>query len=132
MEKEFLGRGWSFPVTTGPSDEVELSAGVTDIEESIRLVLATAKGERVMRPEFGCGIHEFTFAAVDTTTLTRIEATVESALTEWEPRIDVLGVDTDTSELDSGRLDVLIEYRVKATNDERNLVYPFYLDGGGS
>lgn len=132
MEKEFLGRGWSFPVTTGPSDEIELSAGVTDIEESIRLVLATAKGERVMRPEFGCGIHEFTFAAVDTTTLTRIETSVESALTEWEPRIDVLGVDTDTSELETGRLDILIEYRVKATNDERNLVYPFYLDGGGS
>lgn len=132
MDNEFLGRGWSFPVTTGPSEEVELSAGVRDIEESIRIVLGTAKGERVMRPEFGCGIHEFTFAAIDTTTLSRIESTVESALREWEPRIEVLGVATDTSKLDAGQLDIRIEYRVKATNDERNLVYPFYLDGGGS
>lgn len=132
MENDFLGRGWSFPVTTDVADEIELSAGVTDIEESIRLILSTAKGERVMRPEFGCGIHEFTFAAIDTTTLTRIESTVEAALTEWEPRIEVIDVDTDTGELDTGRLDIQIDYRVKQTNDERNLVYPFYLDSGGS
>ncbi|KAA9396509.1 baseplate protein [Haloarcula sp. CBA1130] len=132
MDNEFLGRGWSFPVTTDASEAVELSAGVQDIEESIRIVLGTAKGERVMRPEFGCGIHEFTFAAIDTTTLSRIESTVESALREWEPRIEVLDVATDTSNLDAGQLDITVEYRVKATNDERNLVYPFYLDGGGS
>mgnify|MGYP006279504263 CR=1 FL=1 len=130
MDDDFLGRGWSFPVTTGRTDAIDLSSGVTDIEESIRLILSTAKGERVMRPEFGCGIHEFTFTTIDTTTLTLIQSTVRDALLEWEPRIEVLGVETSTDHLNEGRLDIRIDYRVRQTNTERNLVYPFYLEGG--
>lgn len=130
MTEEFLGRGWSFPVTTDREDAMDLAAGVTDIEQSIRIIIGTAKGERVMRPEFGCGIHEYTFAAVDTTTLTLVESAVEDALVEWEPRIEVLSVDTDTARLANGRLDIGVEYRVRRTNTERNLVYPFYVDGG--
>jgi phage baseplate assembly protein W len=130
MDNDFLGRGWSFPVETDAAGDVELSAGVTDIEESIRLILSTAKGERVMRPEFGCGIHEYTFAAIDTTTLTLVQSTVEDALVEWEPRIEVLDVDASTDRLDEGRLDIHVDYRVRETNAERNLVYPFYVEGG--
>lgn len=130
MTEEFLGRGWSFPVTTDRKDEIALASGATDIEQSIRIIIGTAKGERVMRPEFGCGIHEYTFAAVDTTTLTLVESAVEDALVDWEPRIEVLEVDTDTARLSEGRLDIHVEYRVRQTNDERNLVYPFYVDGG--
>jgi phage baseplate assembly protein W len=130
MTEDFLGRGWSFPVTTDREDAMDLAAGVTDIEQSIRIIIGTAKGERVMRPEFGCGIHEYTFAAVDTTTLTLVESAVEDALVEWEPRIEVLSVDTDTARLANGRLDIGVEYRVRRTNTERNLVYPFYVDGG--
>jgi phage baseplate assembly protein W len=130
MTEDFLGRGWSFPVTTDREDAMDLTAGVTDIEQSIRIIIGTAKGERVMRPEFGCGIHEYTFAAVDTTTLTLVESAVEDALVEWEPRIEVLSVDTDTARLANGRLDIGVEYRVRRTNTERNLVYPFYVDGG--
>lgn len=131
MTEDFLGRGWSFPVTTDGEDAIDLASGATDIEQSIRIIIGTAKGERVMRPEFGCGIHEYAFAAVDTTTLTLVESAVEDALAEWEPRIEVLSVDTDTGRLANGRLDIHVEYRVRQTNTERNLVYPFYVDGGG-
>lgn len=131
MDEDFLGRGWSYPVSTDATDDVSTSAGVTDVEESIRIVLGTAKGERVMRPDFGCGIHEYTFAAIDTSTLALVESTVEDALREWEPRIEVTSVDASTDRLENGRLDVHVAYRVRSTNDERNLVYPFYVDGEG-
>lgn len=130
MERDFLGTGWRFPVTTDETDDIDLSRGETDIEESIRIILTTAPGERVMRPDFGCGIHEFAFATIDMTTLNLVESTVEEALIEWEPRIEVLDVAASTEHLQDGRLDIRIDYRVTQTNDERNLVYPFYLEGG--
>ena len=125
---EFLGRGWSFPVETSDG-EVDLVAGETDIEQSIRLILSTAPGERIMRPEFGCGIHSYVFAAVDRTRLTLIEDEVRDALIEWEPRIEVLAVDAALADRSTGRLDVDVAYRVRRTNNEFNLVYPFYLTG---
>lgn len=127
--RDFLGRGWAFPVGTDGRGRIEQSRGVTDIEESIRLILETAKGERVMRPEFGCGIHEFVFATVDRSTLTLVETSVRDALREWEPRIEVLSVEVSTEQLDAGTLLIEIEYRVRDTNNEFNLVYPFYLEG---
>lgn len=130
MAEDFLGTGWQFPVVTDADGRIELSSGERTIEESIRIILGTAKGERVMRPEFGCGIHEFTFAAVDATKRTRIETTVREALREWEPRIEVESVTASDEELATGKLLVHIEYRVRRTNEERNLVYPFYIRGG--
>ncbi|WP_136591236.1 GPW/gp25 family protein [Salinigranum halophilum] len=127
---DFLGRGWQFPVTTDRSGQVESTTGVADIEASIRLILATAKGERVMRPDFGCGIHDYAFTTVDQSTLTMVETSVRDALREWEPRIEVLSVDVSTAELDVGRLLIEVTYRVRETNNEFNLVYPFYLEGG--
>lgn len=125
---DFLGRGWSFPVDASDGD-VGLVKGETDIEQSIRVILSTAPGERVMRPNFGCGIHSYVFEAVDTTRLTLIEDEVRDALIEWEPRIEVLAVDAELADRSTGRLDVDIEYRVRRTNNEFNLVYPFYLTG---
>lgn len=127
MSKEFLGTGWSFPVETDRRDEIELSEAETDIRESIRIILGTAKGERVMRPDFGCGIHEYVFSTIDTTTLNLIGSTVRDALVEWEPRIKVLNVDVSTEEIDTGKLLIRADYRVRSTNTEFNLVYPFYL-----
>lgn len=127
MDRDFLGRGVGFPVGTDERGAVRFAAGVDDIEQSIRIVLGTARGERVMRPEFGCGVHERVFASVDTTTRTLVEDDVRTALREWEPRIEVQSVtarDGDPSELL-----VEVEYRVRSTNTERNLVYPFYLEG---
>ena len=129
MSEDFLGRGWEFPVRTDDRGNVELSAGVDDIEESIRLILDTAKGERVMRPGFGCSVHDYAFATVDRSTLTLVETSVEEALREWEPRIDVEDVAVSTAELDAGKLLIRIDYRVRETNNEFNLVYPFYLEG---
>lgn len=127
MGREFLGRGWSFPVDTDSAGTVGLSEGERDIRESIWIVLGTAKGERVMRPDFGCGIHDYVFATVDATTLNLVETSVREALVEWEPRIDVQSVEVSRGEIDVGKLLVSIDYRVRSSNNEYNLVYPFYL-----
>lgn len=130
MDRDFLGRGWRFPPETTPAGDVALSAGADDVEESIRTILGTAKGERVMRPEFGCGIHDHAFAAVDASTLHLVESIVEEDLSRFEPRIEVQDVTVSTEELSTGTLLIRLEYRIPATNDERNLVYPFYLEEG--
>ena len=129
MTRTFLGTGWSFPVRTNSRGAIERATDETDIEESIRIILGTAKGERVMRPEFGCDVHDYAFAVVDTTTRTLISSSVREALTRWEPRISVERVDTSTAELDAGRLLVDIDYRVRTSNTRRNLVYPFSVGG---
>lgn len=126
--REFLGRGWAFPVDTDSGGEVELVEAEQDIRQAIRIILETAKGERVMRPDFGCGIHDYAFEMINATTLHMIETSVEEALVEWEPRIDVLSVGTSTERLAGGELLIDINYRVRQTNAEYNLVYPFYLN----
>lgn len=127
--KDFRGTGWHFPVDADGDGRVETAAGRQDVEQAIRIILGTAKGERVMRPDFGCGIHDYAFAAVDTTTLRLMETSVREALEAWERRIEVLAVTTDTTRLGEGRIDIEIEYRLRRTNDEFNLVYPFYVEG---
>lgn len=126
-DRGFLGTGVGFPVGTDASGRVETATGTADVEQAIRIVLGTAKGERVMRPDFGCAIHDYAFAVVDRTTLTRVETSVREALARWEPRIAVEDVTASTVDLAEGRLLVEIEYRVRATNAPGNLVYPFYL-----
>lgn len=98
-----------------------------DIKEAIRIILSTSKGERVMRPDFGCGIYEFVFASLNTATLGMIETSVREALTLWEPRIDLVNVSVSEAEAEEGKLLISIDYRVRTTNNEFNLVYPFYL-----
>jgi uncharacterized protein len=127
LAKEFLGRGWKFPVQVDNRGRVAMSEFDDDIRESIRIILSTSKGERVMRPDFGCGIHDFVFASINTTTIGLIESSVREALTRWEPRIELLKVLVSTEEANVGKLLVSIDYRVRATNSEFNLVYPFYL-----
>lgn len=130
MAGEFLGTGWAFPVTTDERGDVETVAGPADIREAIRLILGTAKGERVMRPAFGCDIHDQVFSAVTPTTLTLVESSVREALVEWEPRIDVVSVDASADEAEPGRVLVEIAYRVRSTNSLSNMVYPFYVTEG--
>ena len=101
-----------------------------DVQQSIRIILETAKGERVMRPDFGCGIHDLVFDAVSTAMLQRVRREVEDALRRFEPRIDVLRVTLDPTHMLLGRLEVSIDYRVRATNQSGNLVYPFYFKEG--
>jgi phage baseplate assembly protein W len=124
---DFLGNGWAFPFRVNPSGGIELSRQVRDIEEAIRIILGTAKGERHMRPHFGCGIHDLVFATNNATTAGLVASYVQDALGWWEPRIDVQRVDVETDDDDRNMLMINIQYRIRATNDERNLVYPFYL-----
>jgi phage baseplate assembly protein W len=131
--KDFLGRGWAMPVALDPrTGLVESVAYEDDIKQSILIILETTPGERVMRPNFGCGIHELVFAAVDSTALQRVRSTVEEALRRCEARIDVLAVNVDEAATFDGQLLVEIEYRVRQTNQLGNLVFPFYFREGGA
>jgi phage baseplate assembly protein W len=131
--KDFLGRGWAMPVALDPrTGRVASVAYEEDIRQAILIILETAPGERVMRPDFGCGIHELVFAAMDSTTLQRVRSVVEEALRRYEARIEVLDVNVDdASAASDGRLMVEIEYRVRKTNQVGNLVFPFYFREGG-
>lgn len=129
IERKFLGQGWAFPVSTDGAGDVKDAAGERDVEEAIRIVIGTAKGERVMRPDFGCGIHDHVFDTIDTATRTLIETSVEEALIEHEPRIEVENIETSTERLASGMLEISVDYRVLDANNEYNLVYPLYVGG---
>jgi phage baseplate assembly protein W len=130
--KDFLGRGWNMPVELDPRTGRVLSVAYEeDIRQSIFIILETAPGERVMRPNFGCGIHELVFTALDSTAIQRIRSLVEEALRRCEARIDVLGITVDEQVTVDGQLLIEIEYRVRKTNQTGNLVFPFYFREGG-
>ena len=131
VAREFLGVGWRFPVGLHPTGEVEMAEHEEDIRQAIRIILGTAPGERVMRPDFGCGVHEMAFAVLSMTTLGQVETTVQEALTRWEPRIEIDAIQVSLDEAQEGRLLVGIDYRVRSTNNRFNLVYPFYLKEQG-
>ena len=128
MTKEFLGRGWKFPIAVDATGKIALSEYEEDIREAIRLILLTGPGERVMRPEFGSGLHNFVFATMSATTLGALQAAVQNALIQWEPRIQLLSVQVTPDRSDVGRVLIAINYRVRATNTSSNLVFPFYLE----
>lgn len=132
MSAKFLGVGLGFPVTI---DGKEKHLAVAKYEESVRqaiwIILGTAKGERVMRPDFGCGISELVFAVNDAGTRGLAEHEVEEALRAWEPRIDVLEVKARAAGAQEEQLLISIDYRVRATDSRFNMVYPFYLERGG-
>lgn len=130
--KDFLGRGWAMPVELDPRTGLVASVAYEDdIRQSILIILETTPGERVMRPNFGCGIHELVFTAVDSTAMQRIRSVVEEALLRFEARIDVLGVEVNEAATSEGKLLVEVEYRVRKTNQVGNLVFPFYFREGG-
>lgn len=129
MNEEFIGRGWAFPVSTYPAGSVALVSRELEIQQSIRLILGTALGERPMRPEFGCAIHDYVFAGFDSDVAGRISEEVRASLTRWEPRIDVESVDVSQAESSSSLVYIDIRYTIGDTNDPRNLVFPFYTIG---
>src|SRR5579884_4153392 len=123
---DFLGTGWAFPVQIDANGRIALVEGTRDIKESILIILFTARGQRVMRPTFGCQIHDLIFALNDATTTGIAIHYIEEALAMWEPRIQVINVTASTNTNDEGRLHFTIEYEIKATHDKRSLVFPFY------
>jgi phage baseplate assembly protein W len=124
--RDFLGVGWAFPVGVDARGRIALARQERDIEEAIRIILLTPKGQRVMRPEFGCQIHDLMFAPNDATTAGLAAYYVEEALGMWEPRIHVKGVTARPDMENLGRLLIDISYEIKATHDSRSLVFPFY------
>jgi uncharacterized protein len=124
---EIIGTGWAFPLGANGRGGIAMSRGENDIEQAIRIILGTSKGERRMRPTFGCQIHDLVFASNDDSTWGLARYYVEEALLMWEPRIDIVNIDVGPNQDLPNRLDISLTYRVRATKDARTLVYPFYL-----
>jgi phage baseplate assembly protein W len=123
----FIGTGLAFPLGFDPAGGVTLVSGHREIEESIQLILGTAQGERPMRPEFGCGIHDYVFAEADDTTAGLVAYEVRGALQRWEPRVDVVSVEVVPAGEERNCLLIDIAYQIRGSNDRRNLVFPFYV-----
>jgi Bacteriophage baseplate protein W len=126
MAEEFVGQGIGFPVRTDATGSLTLVAGETEIREAIRLILGTAMGERPMRPEFGCGIHDLVFAPSDGRTAGRAAYEVRMSIERWEPRVTLHDVDVTFDDDAPGTMLISLTYSVRGTNDPRNLVFPFY------
>lgn len=123
---EFVGVGVSFPIETTPSGSIQLVSGHQELTQAIRLILGTAYGERPMRPEFGCAIHDLVFSPGDTSLAGLIAYEVRASLRRWEPRIDVGDVRVHFDGDDDGLVYIDISYTIRKSNDPRNLVFPFY------
>ena len=126
-DREFLGKGWRFPVAINLTGGVSTSAYEENLRQSIFIILGTAPGERVRRPDFGCEIHELMFAPNNSSTAALAEHYCEEALLKFEPRIDDVEIHAEPSADEPNRLDIRISYVIAETHEERNLVYPFYL-----
>jgi hypothetical protein len=127
--KAFLGRGWAFPIGVDSTGAIAEAASETDIEQSVRIILGTEPGERVMRPDFGAGLRGLVFEPINTTTMALVQFRVRNALIQWEPRIDSVTVNV-SAEPPIGKLKIDISYRIRTTNTFYNLVYPFYIQEG--
>lgn len=128
--KDFLGKGWKFPIevdkTTG---RIKMATEEDDIAEAIKIIIRTAKGERVMRKSFGCSLNKYMFGENDFSTLSQMEIEIKDALISFEPRITDVDVEVSSGE-NGGILMINISYRVRETNNMFNMVYPYYLNEG--
>jgi len=127
VRSDIIGRGWSFPPRLDHRGRISTVGGVQEIEQAIRIIITTVPGQRVMRPEFGCRLHELVFAPNDSQTAGLAERYVHEALGWWEPRINLEDVTAGPDPNDPARLLITTRYTIKATHDSRSLVYPFYL-----
>ena len=127
-DSTFLGVGWQFAVDVDSQGRIATAQYEESIRQAIWIILATARGERVMRPDFGCGIHDLVFAVNSAGTAGRVASEVRQALLQWEPRINLIDVTAAADPSEANLLLIEIEYRVRATNSRFNLVYPFYLE----
>jgi hypothetical protein len=129
---DLLGKGWKYPIQLDGQNEIAFAKGEEDIQEAIWIILSTAFGERLMHPDFGCGIHDLVFAPNNTGTAGLARFYVEDALARWEPRIDVEEVEVQMDPAEQELLLLSISYRVRTTDSRYNLVYPFYLTRGAN
>jgi phage baseplate assembly protein W len=127
VAEDFIGKGWGYPLATDPTGGVALMSGDADVERAMRLILGTAPGERPMRPEFGCGIHNYVFEVADATTAGRVAFEVKDSLARWEPRVTVQDVIVTIDNYEHNTFYIDIHYSKKGSYDTRNLVFPFYV-----
>jgi uncharacterized protein len=133
MSKEFMGRGWKFPIEVdSATGRIKQTQHEDDIAEAIRIIIWTDKGERLMRPDFGCGIERFLFEGNDDTTLHLIEAEIMDAIRMWEPRVHEVEVRVERDAANTEKLLIHVQYAVRTTNNLFNQVYPFYLYEGSN
>lgn len=130
-DKAFLGTGMGFP-TDLEGDKIAMAKYEDDVHQAIKIILGTNPGERVMRPDFGAGLNDFIFEPINTTTMALLKTRVQEVLIDWEPRIEVEQVKLATDPNERGKLLINILYRIRATNTQHNLVYPFYLEEGAA
>ena len=130
-DKSFLGRGWGFPPRFDVrSKSVHMVANEADIKESLRILIATRPGERIMQPAYGCGMHALVFEGVNELTIAEIQEAIDQAILFFEPRISLERVEVDAEQAYEGLLQIGIEYTVRETNTRSNIVYPFYFREG--
>lgn len=127
MPANFLGKGWRYPVEVDRAGGIALAGEEEAVRQSILIILGTAPGERVMRPHFGCNIHDLVYAPNNLNTASLAAHFCVEALSKWEPRIEEVEARADPSVDDPSRLDIVIKYKIRASNTSRNLVYPFYI-----
>jgi phage baseplate assembly protein W len=130
LNRAFLGTGWKFPVRVNPAGNLSWSVGEQSVQEAIWIILGTALGERQMLPSFGCGIHDLVFAPNNATTQANVSHLVKQALSQGEPRIDVLDVDVSAAPDEANMLLIRVDYRIRSNNAMNNMVYPFYVTEG--
>jgi hypothetical protein len=129
IDKTWLGEGFAFPITLNETGDLAHACYEESVRQSILIILGTAKGERVMRPDFGCGIYDLVFEVNSPSTASKISQVVQEALLLFEPRMDVLNIRVDSQlDPDGSQLLISIDYQVRATNNVFNLVYPFFLE----
>lgn len=128
FNQEFLGTGWSFPPKFKKiRSDVQMSSDIIDIEESLHILITTRRGERLMRPDFGCDLSDLLFESIDSTRIHMAKKRIEEAILIYEPRVDLKQVNLDISNVLEGKLLISVDYIVRATNTRRNIVFPYYL-----
>lgn len=129
---DFIGKGWRFPIMANARGGISFSEGPERVQDAIWLIIKTSLGERLMRPRFGAGVNDFVFQPNSPVTQTELVASIKSALLESEPRIDIEQVRAETVAGEPSQVLVLVRYRLRATNELFNAVYPLYLEEGVS
>lgn len=130
METPFLGSGWAWPAGLDPQGRIRRVAGQAAVEQAVRLIVTTALGERVMRPDFGSGLHQRVFAPGTSEALGQIIGDIRSALEQWERRAELVDLRIEVDPTDAGRRLIEMTLQLTGTNSRFNVVYPFYVDGG--
>ncbi|MFT6844605.1 MAG: phage baseplate assembly protein W [Flavobacteriales bacterium] len=129
----FLGKGWSFPPSFDQlNSEVVMVSKEEDIYQSLKIILSTTPGERIMRPKFGCDLNQFVYEERSESLFSRIKETIMDALIRFEPRIDVEAIFIELDHTNDGLLFITIDYFIRQTNSRQNMVYPFYMLEGNN